>query len=224
MGFRNAPVARKLRTAPSGRRIEIVSTRADQIDFFTGDPQEQLAGELYVGITAGSSSALDRPWLQLLPPVIGVKTFPPAFFCNGPSRDGTVPGSWSLTGDVTVTNGRLSNPVTPLDLPMAANWAWLGAGYGKPKFYRDAAGATNVQGYVKFTGATTITTASLVGTLPLDYAPKNGVHTTYLQTSGFDWCRVDVGTDGTITITAYNASGIAPGNYFALNLTFHPAN
>jgi hypothetical protein len=102
MGFRNAPVSRTLKTAPSGPRVEIDSDQAERIQLFTGDLGELAPGRIYSGILPGSGGTNgDRGFMALAPPELGtvIALFPEVgFYAVGQSRDGVVPGSWQLAG------------------------------------------------------------------------------------------------------------------------------
>jgi hypothetical protein len=115
MGFRQPIATRDLVTADgSGRRIEITSAQADRITFFTGDAQEAASGRLYVGVLPGeSSSSKDQGYVMLAPPELGGSVLAPeaSLQALGQSRDGTVKGSWLVTGQTLV-----DAPLTPFSV------------------------------------------------------------------------------------------------------------
>jgi hypothetical protein len=105
MGFRNAPTAHRLRTSPSGPRIEISADNGQQINMFTGDPDEKIPGELYSKLSTGTSTPLDRGSVFLRPPVVGTSMALPGIVISGagPTRDNSDPGGWVISGDVALT-------------------------------------------------------------------------------------------------------------------------
>jgi hypothetical protein len=112
MGFRNAPTAHRLRTSPSGPRIEISADNGQQINMFTGDPDEKIPGELYSKLSTGTSTPLDRGSVFLRPPVVGTSMALPGIVISGagPTRDNSDPGGWVISGDVALT---YTSPAAP---------------------------------------------------------------------------------------------------------------
>jgi hypothetical protein len=120
MGFRNAPTVRKLRTAPSGPRIEIGSGNTQQIDLYTGDAQEAPAGQgqVLVDVVENNPGGVGKDYgaMLLRTPVIGPgSNFSQAGVISGrgPTRDGTTGPGWFLHGDVDF-DGKLNGaPYVP---------------------------------------------------------------------------------------------------------------
>lgn len=225
MGFRNAPVARKLRTAPSGPRVEITSDNAETVEWFTGHPSEQLPAQAYVAVDGTRHTGQ----LFLRPPSLRPHELPTTYLLlEGTSYDGspspTVAGGWTIGGQGTVTYPINGPDVdwSALSLNTPAGWAQWDAGVNRPSVILTSAGLVALDGIVKTGGSFASGFASTCAKVPPGYEPSRLVTTpcSIITPSG-TWQAtgmLQIDTAGNVVVT--NTSGIAlAANYgFSLNV------
>lgn len=216
-----------VQTAASGKRIVLNSANQNMIQFPSGDAAEQLPGQVYVDVIAGTTSALDTPQLLLRPPKIDpVHDLPggPVLTIVGRSRDGSNKGTIQVNTPITGPD----TAWTPLSFASSGWTFWLAAGdpYA-PAYCLTADGDVKLTGITKATGAFAAGASSLVAVLPAGYVPDKQYNAPCAllassgawQAAGF----LQITTGGNVYVV--NTSGVAlgAGVGFCLTATFRRA-
>jgi hypothetical protein len=230
MGFRNAPVTRKLRTAPSGPRVEISSEHAETIELFTGDPSEQLPAQAYVAVDGTRHTGL----LFLRPPSLRPNELAATYLLlEGTSSDGspspTVAGGWTLAGPGTVSSPIAGPDADWSPLTLAGpTWVPYDTGGNLPSIRKGAGGNVQIEGIVALSAGTFASGfSSTIGSLSAPYIPTRNSHRScpIFNASGA-WIGtglLSINTAGSMSVLNGSGTTLTAGSGFGIGTTIYRA-
>lgn len=168
--FNNVTIRGSLITGPPGsEHIEIHDSPANEIQFYTGDAQEEEHGRLFVDfLTTGVDHALLFMHPPKVDPALNTASLSLDNYVDGYNNAQLVADDIDFFTDLEqfrfaeyITTGEVVQTMTLL-----GTWATLGAGWPHPRIYKDAMGFVHCVGGV---------TGGLVGQtifqLPVGYRP-----------------------------------------------------
>lgn len=204
-------IATKFATdTPPNKRIEISSTPANAIQFFSGEAYETLPGELQVDSNPGAGSA----FVQLFPPEVSPGPAISANFALTNAADGKAYAVLQAnniqfnTSDghlATYENGTLLTEEVVTQATLLGTWATLGGGWPHPRYYKD------IQGFINLVGGVTGGAAGqTIFTLPAGYRPP---YTIPIEAEGnLARARLTVRTNGNVVLDVGSGTNLVWAN------------